>query len=118
DVAAVELHSLDHLELAVEALSLLNRDHPFVADLLHSIGNHLADVRVTIGRDGTNLGDLLARGHLLGLVLELFDYGVHGEINAALQIHGIATSGYRLGALTYYGMRKQGCGGGAVAGLI
>src|SRR5262249_23665031 len=73
---------------------------------------------VAIGRDGTNLGNLLARGHLLGLVLELLNDSINGKINAALQVHGITTSGNRLGALAYNGVSEQcGCSG-AVAGLV
>src|SRR5262249_59137624 len=53
-----------------------------------------------------------------GLLLEFFHNGMDGKVNAALQIHGITTSGNSLGAFAYYGMRKQGCGGGAIAGLI
>ena len=51
EIAAVELHALDDVELGVEALGLLDRDHAFIADLLHRLGDHLADGAVAIGRD-------------------------------------------------------------------
>src|SRR5262249_1930218 len=55
DVAAVELHAFDHLELAFQALCFLDCDHAFIADLLHRFGDHLADLLITIGGDGADL---------------------------------------------------------------
>ena len=75
DVAAVELHALDDFELGLEALGLLDRDDALVADLLHRLGDDLADFGVAIGGDGADLGDLVVRGDLLGLRLELGDDG-------------------------------------------
>ena len=69
DVAAVELHALDHVELGREALGLLDRDHALVADLLHRLGQHLADLGVAVGRDRADLGDLLRGGDLLRAAL-------------------------------------------------
>ena len=42
------------------ALGLLDGDHAFLADLLHRLGEHLADRLVAVGRDRADLGDLLA----------------------------------------------------------
>ena len=36
-IAAVELHALDHVELGLQALRLLDRDHALVADPLHRL---------------------------------------------------------------------------------
>ena len=58
EIAAVELHALDDVELGLERLRLLDRDHAFVADLLHRLGDHLADLAVVVGRDRADLGDL------------------------------------------------------------
>lgn len=57
-LAAVELHAVDNLELCFEALGLFDRDDPLVAALEHRVGNHLADLAVVVGRDGAYLGDL------------------------------------------------------------
>src|SRR5437879_2235266 len=59
DVTAVELHAFDNLEFGLERLGFLNRDDALVADLLHGVGEELADFRVAIGGDGADLGDLL-----------------------------------------------------------
>ena len=58
EIAAVELHALDHVELGLEALGLLDRDHALVADLLHGLGDHVADRLLAVGGDGADLGDL------------------------------------------------------------
>ena len=44
-VAAVELHALDDVELVLERLAVLDRDHAFLADLVHRVRDDLADVR-------------------------------------------------------------------------
>ena len=55
EIAAVELHALDDVELSLEALGLFDRDHAFVADLLHRVGDHLADRLVAVGGDRADL---------------------------------------------------------------
>src|SRR5690242_8844129 len=65
DVAAVELHAFDYVELAVETFGLLDRDHALVADLLHGLGNHVADRLLAIGGNGADLGDLGRTADLL-----------------------------------------------------
>ena len=66
EIAAIELHALDDVELGLGGLGLLDRDHALIADLLHGLGDHLADRRVAIRGDGADLRDLLGRLHLLG----------------------------------------------------
>ncbi|CAI8155993.1 MAG: Uncharacterised protein [Synechococcus sp. CC9902] len=43
DVALVETHALGDLELGLHGLALFEGNHTFLADLVHGIGNHLAD---------------------------------------------------------------------------
>ena len=65
DVAAVELHALDHFELGLERLGFLDRDHALVADLLHGVGKKAPDLRIAVGRNGADLCNLLVRGDIL-----------------------------------------------------
>ena len=58
EIAAVELHALDDVELGLEALRLLDGDDALVADLLHGLGELGADLGVAVGGDGADLGDL------------------------------------------------------------
>ena len=48
EIAAVELHALDDLDFGVERLGLLDGDDALVADLLHRVGDHLADRRIAV----------------------------------------------------------------------
>ena len=61
EIAAVELHALDDVELGLGGLGFLDRDDAFVADLLHRLGDHGADFGVAIGRDRADLGDFGVR---------------------------------------------------------
>ena len=116
EIAAVELHALDDVGLGLEALGLLDRDDALVADLLHRLGDFLADELVAIGRNRADLGDLVVRGDLLRIRLEVGDDGVDGEVDAALQIHRVEAGGDGLGAFLDDGGGENGGGGGAVAG--
>ena len=118
NVAAVELHALDHLELGLEALGLFHRDHALVADFLHGLGNDFADFAIAIGRDGADLGNLVVGRHLLRLGLELLNHQVDGAVDTALQVHRIGASGDRLGAFADDRLRQHGCRRGAVAGDV
>jgi hypothetical protein len=46
DVAPVELHPLDVFRLEFEALAFLDRDHAVLADLVHDLGDQVADLGV------------------------------------------------------------------------
>ena len=72
DVALVEPHALDELELHAEGVRLLDRDHAVLADLVDGLGDLLADLGVG-GGDGADVGDLLLLLDLLGLVLDALD---------------------------------------------
>ena len=118
NIATVELHALDHFKLGLERLRLFDGDHAVIADLLHGLGDHGADLAVAIGGDGADLRDLLAGGDLLGLGAQLGEHGGYGHVDAALQIHRVGAGRDRLCAFLDDGLRKQGRRGGAVAGGV
>ena len=118
EIAAVELHALDDVELGLEALGLLDRDDALVADPLHRLGDLGADLDVAVGGDGADLGDLVVRLDLLGLAFQLVDDGGDGEIDAALQVHRVGAGRNRLGAFLDDGLRQHGRRRGAVAGDV
>src|SRR5690606_8225224 len=92
-VAAVELHAFDDIQLVVQRLAVFNGDDAFLADLVHGVGDDFADRGVAVGRNGADLGDFLAGGARLGQLLQL----VHGNgdslVDAALQVHGVDAGG-------------------------
>src|SRR5450756_583103 len=118
DVAAVELHAFDDIEFGFQRLGFFNRDDALVADLLHGVGEELADFGVAVGGDGADLGDFLVRGDLLGVLDEVGDHGFHRHVDTALQVHRVHAGGNRLGAFTDDRSRQNGGGGGAVAGSV
>src|SRR3712207_6326726 len=99
DVAAVELHALDDVELGLQALGLLDRDHALVADLLHGIGQHPADLLVAVRGDGADLSDLLRGRDLLRALLEVLDHSLDSQIHTAPEVHRVHASGNSLAAL-------------------
>jgi hypothetical protein len=71
-VAAVELHAFDDFEFVFQRLAVFDGDHAFLADLVHRVGDDLADIGVGVGGDRADLGDFLGRGAGLGDLLQLF----------------------------------------------
>src|SRR5690606_14320971 len=65
-VAAIELHAFDHVQLVVQRLAVFDGDDAFLADLVHRISDDLADRLVAVGRDRADLSDFLAGGDRLG----------------------------------------------------
>src|SRR6266513_748040 len=117
-VAAVELHALDEVELVVERFAVLDGDHAFLADLVHRIGDDLADVGVRVGGNRADLGNFLRGGAGLGDLLQLLDHGDHRLVDAALQVHRVHARGDELHALAHDGLGENGCGRGAVTGHV
>src|SRR5690606_27519787 len=99
EVAAVELHALDHAQGGLQALGLLDRDHALLADLLHRVGDGLADGGVAVRGDGADLGDVLLALGGLGQGLELGGDGGDRLVDAALDVHRVVTRGHQLAAL-------------------
>ena len=118
DIAAVELHAFHDVQLGGQALGFLDRDHAFIADLGHGLGDHVAHFLVAIGRDRADLADLLVGLDLLGALLEVGHDGFHRLLDAALQVHRVHAGRDRLGALAHDGAGQHGGGGGAVAGHV
>lgn len=116
DEAAVEAHTLGDLELIEESLTLLDGDDTLLADLLHGVGNQLANVLVAVGRDGGDLGDLLRGGDVAAVLLEVLDDVVDGSLDTAAEIHGVAASSDILDRLGEDGAGEDGGSGGTVTG--
>ena len=95
-VAAVELHAFDDFKLVLEPAALLDGDDAFLANLVHGVGDHVADLRVVVGGNRADLGD--GRGVLAGgrHLLEFTDGCDHGLVDAAFQVHRVHPGGHRL----------------------
>src|ERR1700757_385803 len=118
EITAVELHALDDLDFGVERFGFLDRDHAFVADLLHRLGDHLADLAVAVRRERAHLGALRGGADLLGALLDVLHHRAHGNVDAALEVHRVHPGGHRLGAFPDDRLCQHGRGGGAVTGKV
>ncbi len=118
EIAAVELHALDHFHLGLEAARLLDGDDAVLADLLHGVGDDLADLGVVVRRDGADRRDLLVALDRLGHRVDGFGRGLGAELDAALDLHRVGAGGDVLEALAQDGLGEHGGGGGAVAGDV
>ncbi len=118
DVAAVELHPFDHFELGLQGLRFLDGNHALVADLLHRIGEKLPDFGIAVRRDRANLRDLLVGRDFLGILLQVRNYRLDGEVDAAFEVHRVHARSNRLAAFLDNGLGKNGCGGRAIPGEV
>ena len=118
DVAAVELHALDHLEGRLQALGLLDGDDALLAHLLHRLGEDVADGLVAVGGDGADLGDLRLALGLGGELLQLGDDGLDRLVDSALERHRVVARRHQPLSLAVDGGRQDGGRSGAVAGDV
>ena len=117
DVAAVELHPLRVFLLEAERLALLDGDDAVLADLVHHLGDDLADLGIGRGdrRDGR---DLLARVDRAGDLLDLLDDGLDGLLDAVLEDHRVGAGGDVPEALGDHRLAEDDGGRRAVAGDV
>ena len=117
DVAAVELHALDELGLGADALGLFDGDDAVLADLLHDVGDDVADLLVVAG-DRRHLGDLLLAGDRRRDLADLRLDAVDGHLQAVLEGHRVGAGGDHAHALADDRLGEHGGGRRAVAGDV
>ena len=71
------IHIFDDLGIGLGGLGLLDGDHAVGADLLHGLGDQLADELVAAG-DGADAGDIVRAVDLLAVGLDGLDRGLNG----------------------------------------
>ena len=118
EIAAVELHALDDVELGLGGFRLFDRYHALVADFLHRLGDHLADRGVAIRGNRSDLSDLLGALHLLGAARDVLHDRTHGNVDAALEIHRVHAGRDQLDSLLHDRGGKHRRGRSAVAGDV
>ncbi|MNS59742.1 hypothetical protein D3C72_927080 [compost metagenome] len=117
-VAAVELHAFDDVQLVFQRLAVFDGDDAFLANLVHRVSDDLADGGIAVGRDGTDLSDFLAGRDRLGLLLQFSHGGGDSLVDAALQVDRVETGGNVLQAFHDDGLSQHGGGRGAVTGVV
>ena len=117
DVATVELHPFHHVAVGLGGLGFLQGDNPVGGDLLHGLGDKLANLLIA-GGDSGHAGDVGRAGDLLAVRHNGVHGGLDGALNALLHHHGVCAGGDVLHPLPHQGLGQQGGGGGAVAGGV
>ena len=118
DVALVELHALDELELDAERVGLLDRDDAVLADLVHAPRRSSSPIAGSAAEiDATCAISSLASTSLACFSID-FDDGLDGLLDAALQRHRVGAGGDVLHAALDHGPREDRRGGGAVTGDV
>jgi hypothetical protein len=117
-VPAVELGPVHRLQRRLQTLRFFDGDDPVLTDLLHRLGDQVADLLVVVRGDGTDLGDLLLAGRRDRERLELLGDRFHGLVDTPLQLHRVGAGGHVLEAFAEDGLGQHRGGGGAVAGEV
>ena len=118
EIALVELHAFDDFEGGLDGLGFFDRDGAVLADLVHRVGDDLADGGVPVGGNGRDLLDFFLVLDLLGDLGELLDGGFDGLVDAALDADRVGAGGDVLQAFAIDRLGQNGRGGGAVAGGV
>ena len=114
EVAAVKLHTFDDIAVSLGGLGFLDGDDTVLADLLHRVGNQVADVLVA-GGNGADAGDVIGAGDRLGDTLDGLDSGCGGLLDALSHNHGVCAGCEVLQTFVDHRLCEHGCTGGAVA---
>ena len=120
EIAAIELHAFDQLDLGRDVASLFDGDHAVLADLHQGVGENLADLGIVVAGDRRHrLDRLLVLGvDRLGELLELVDDAVDRLLDAAAQRHRIGAGRDETQTFAIHGLGQHGRGGRAVAGDV
>ena len=114
EVALVELHAFDDVEGGFDRLGFFDRDRAVLADLVHRVGDDLADRGVPVGGDGRDLRDFVAVVDLLRDLRELGDDGFDSLVDAALERGRVGAGGDVAETFLVDGLGEHRRGRGAV----
>ena len=109
------MHALDDFEGGLGGLRFLDRDHAFAADLLHGLGDQLADDRVVVRGDRGDLRLLLARLDRPRQSFQVIDGGLGRPLEATFQVDGAGAGHHVAHAVGEDGVRQDDRRAGAVA---
>jgi hypothetical protein len=107
-----------YVERGLDGLRFLDRDGAVLADLVHRVGDDLADGGVPVRGNGRDLLDLFLVLDLLGDLVELADGGFHGLLDAALDADRVRAAGHIFETFAVDGLGEHGRRGGAVARVV
>ena len=117
-VAAVELHTFNHVQLVFQRFAVFNGNHAFFADFFHRFGNNRADLFVRVGGNRADLGDFFRSVARFGDVFQLVNQSGNGFVDTAFQVGRIHAGGNVFHAFRYDGLSQYGGGSGTVARYV
>ena len=118
EVPLVELHAFDEFDVGVEARALFHGDDAVLANLVHRLGDDVADRAVLIGCTGADLGDLARGLHGLGHALEFIVDRFDGHVDSTANLGGIRTGRDVLQALGEDRFRVDGRSRRSIPGVL
>ena len=118
EIAFVEAHPLDGLQLHLDPAALFDADDTVAAHGLHGLRDEPAHLGVPVGRDRGHLGDLLLAGGLRGQLPEAIHHRRRPCLQASPQAHGIGAGRHALEPFGEDGVGQDGGRGRAVTGLV
>ena len=105
--------------MSVAALALLDSDNTVLADLTESLSQQLTDFLVVVGRNGSNLLNLVVVViDALGILLDEVNNALHCLVDTTLQVHRIGTGGHVLQTLGHDSLCQDCCSSRTVAGIV
>merc|ERR1719335_460218 len=93
NVPTVKLHALHHFKLVLQGAAVGGGDDAIAANFFHGTGNQVANLSVTVGRDGGHLGNLGVGGHVLASLAKQAHHRVHSSHHAFAHLHGVEPGG-------------------------
>ena len=116
-VAPVEGHAFGDFQFRCQRLRFLNRDHPIGAHLVHRLRDHPTDFVVTPGAHRGHLTNGIAGDGLAPLAQSRHDLCC-GFLDATAKFHGACSRSGVAQTFLHHGLSQNGCGRGAVTGLV
>src|SRR5690606_2985430 len=86
-VASVKLHTFYSFHFGFCSFGFFHSDHTVFAYFFHRISDHVTDLFVVVGRDGTNLGDLLRGRDLFRRGSQCTYYFGYGLVDTSFEVH-------------------------------
>ena len=102
EVTTVELHTFNHTDSSISTLCLFDSDNTVFGNFAHSVCNQLADNGVVVGRNGSNLLNLvIVVTHCFRLAFDRINHFGNSLVDTAFDIHRASTGSHVLQTFGY-----------------
>ena len=93
--SSVELHTINHIDVGLDALTFFNRDHAVFTDFIEGVSHDLADFDIVVGTDrcDTNNVFLVIGVNRLAQLSQCFINSFNSYLDTAVDRHRVSTRG-------------------------